>query len=80
MAWGPFEAKDRKIGTDDFTEVAIHTIRFFFHIWIMISLAIELSRKSQDLSGAIFNAKSAPFTPLDIDMELTMRNFHLVYI
>ncbi len=80
MPRSPSQAKDRKIGADGFTEVAVHAILFFFHIGIMIALAIELIGKSQDVLRAIFDAKTAALAPLNIDMELSMWNFYFVYI
>ena len=80
MPWSALEAKDGKVGADGFAEVAVHTILLFLYIGIMISLAIELLRESQDFPGAIFDAKTAPFAPLNIDMEFSTRDFYFVYI
>jgi len=80
MPWNPCEAKDREVGTDGFTEVAVHTIIIFYHVRIMISLAIELISESQDFPGAIFDTKTAAFAPLNIDMEISTRDFYFVYI
>ena len=80
MAGNACEAKDGEIGADCFAKVAVHAICFFFHIWVMVALAVKLVGEAQDIPRAIFYAKSAALALLNIDMKFTMGNFYLVYI
>jgi hypothetical protein len=47
---------------------------------MVISLTIEFISESQDVLGAIFDAKTAPFAPFNNNMEFSMRDFYFVNI